>query len=120
MDNIKQLKKWIPEIYLIASVVVYWVMTGTLFNLIAILLLLVLAALIVIKNNLLGITISLVLLILNLYMVLALVSELMDFPSFNRDAQKMLLFGSTYFGLNIFLSITMFNKWRKSISPVQA
>jgi hypothetical protein len=119
MENIKQLKKWIPEIYLLVSVVAYWIMTGTLFNWIAILLLLVLTILLVLKNSLLGTAISLLLLILNLYMVLALISELTEFPSFNRDAQTMLLFGSTYFGLNIFLSIVMFIRWKKNLSPMQ-
>ena len=120
MGKIKRLQKWIPEIYLIASILYYWIMTGTFVNIIAMVLLFVLMILIVWKNTLLGTTISIVLLALNLYMVLALISELMEFPAFNRDAQILLFFGLTYLGLNIFLSTAMLMKWGKNISPSHA
>lgn len=112
MNNKIVWSKWIPEIYLIASVIFYWV-SSTLFNPIAFLLLTILAVLFIWKNKILGITIAILLLALSLYMVLALVSELNDFPEFNKDALIMLSVGATWLGLNILLSIMMIKKWSK-------
>jgi hypothetical protein len=116
MKKSKQLWQWIPEIYLILSVIYYWVMTGTFFNPIAITLLLVLTILIIRKAPTFGVIISILFLFLNLYMVLALVSELNEFHAFTNKARNMLLFGSAYLGLNIVLSIIMLRKWGGKIS----
>lgn len=100
MENTKQLKKWISEIYLLAAVIFYWVSTANLLNPIAFFLLAVLTLLFLWKNEILGITISFLFLILSLFMILALISELNEFPKFNKDAQIMLLVGGTWLGLN--------------------
>jgi len=115
--DIKLLKKWMPESYLIVSVIYYWIMTGSLFNMVAIILLLVLMALIYFKNKALGASIAVLLLLLYLYMVLALISEFNEFPSFNKRAQQLLLFGSLYLGLNIILSVMMLIKWLVELPP---
>ncbi|RXF68688.1 hypothetical protein [Arcticibacter tournemirensis] len=115
MEKIKQIQKWVPELYLIASVIFYWASTFLL-NPVAIILLLILALLIFIKSEILGVVISFLFLMLNLYMVLALISELNEFPAFNKDAKIMLLVGGGYLGLNITLSIAMLIKWGKKIS----
>ena len=120
MKNVKQLQQWLPEIIIIISIIYYWVMTATFLNPIALILLLVLTILIICRSALMGILISGLFLLLNLYMVLALFSELSEFPTFNKDAQIMLLFGATYLGLNIFLAIIMLLKWEKKISPASA
>ena len=113
MEKVKQFQKWIPEIYLIVSVFFYWVSTGNVFNPIAFFLLMPLAVLVIWKKEVLGIIISCLFLILSLYMVLALISELNEFPEFNRDARVMLLAGASWLGLNIILSIMMLIKWGK-------
>jgi hypothetical protein len=113
MNKIKDLKKWIPETYLIASVIYYWIMTGTLLNPFAIVLLTFLIMLIVLKNRTFGMVLSILFLVLNLYMVLALISELNEFPAFNKDAQILLLVGSIYLGVNILLSVFMLLKWER-------
>lgn len=116
MEIIKQLQKTAIELYLMISVVFYWVWTSYLFNPIAILLLVVLTILIVGKNEILGVIISSLFLILNLFMVLALISELKKFSVFNTNAETMLLVGATYLGLNIIVSIIMLRKWVKASS----
>jgi hypothetical protein len=108
---IKHLRNWIPETYLLLSVIYYWVMTGTLLNAVAMLLLSVLIIFIWLRIRVLGVIISSVFLLLNLYMVLALVSELSEFSTFDKRAITLLLFGSVYLGLNIFLSTKMLIKW---------
>ena len=109
--SIKHLTNWIPEIYLLLSVTYYWIMTGTLLNPIAMILLGVLTIFLWLKNKVLGVAISAVFLLLNLYMVLALISELNEFSTFDKRAWTLLLFGSAYLGLNITLSIKMLIKW---------
>lgn len=112
-------KKWFPELYLIASVIFYWVSAANLLNPVAFCLLAVLAILFIVKNEILGIIISLLFLILSLFMVLALISELNEFAVFNRDAKFMLLAGATWLGLNITLAIVMLVKWGKLASHTQ-
>jgi hypothetical protein len=109
-ETIKHLRNWIPEICILLSVAWYWLMT-TLFNPIAIFLVLVLGIFLWLKNRSLGILISILFLLLNLYMVLALISELSEVSEFNRKALTLLFFGSVYLGLNIFFSIKMLIKW---------
>ena len=120
MERIKLLQKWIPELYLIASVIFYWVSTANLLNPIALFLLAVLAMLFIWKNEILGIVISFLFLGLSLFMVLALISELSEFPTFNQNAKTMLYVGATWLGLNILLSIIMMMKWGKQASLSQA
>lgn len=113
MEKIQQLKKWIPELYLLISATFYWVSTENLLNPIGFSLLVVLTALFLWKNEILGIIISFLFLILNLYMVLALIFELNEFPAFNQDALLMFLAGGIWLSLNIILSISMIKKWGK-------
>jgi hypothetical protein len=113
MQKIKMLRPWIPEIYLMVSVIYYWSLTGTLLNPVAIILLLILSGLVTFKNCVLGLSISVLLLLLNFYMVMALISEFNEFPSFNQRAQELIFFGSAYLGLNIALSFIMLIKWSR-------
>lgn len=101
----------IPEIYLMLSVILYWFLTVSLFNPIAIGLLIILGAQLLVKNINTGIIISILFLILNLYMCLALISEFNEFSVVNKNAMQLLLFGGSILGVNICLSIKMFFKW---------
>ena len=113
MQKLKQIRKWIPELYLSASAVFYWISTSALLNPFAIFLVAVLLALFTWKMKMLGVIISLLFLILSLYMVLALLSELSEFPKFNKDAKVMLGVGGAWLGLNIILAFVMLIKWDK-------
>lgn len=112
MNTLKKYIPWIPEIYLILSVFFYWANAGSLINLYAIALLILLAIVILVKNKAFNITISTLFLILNCYMVLAMLSELSEFPEFNDNARLMLTVGSIYLGIGLFLSIVMLRKWQ--------
>ena len=113
MQKLNQIRKWIPELYLFVSVVFYWISTSTLLNPFAILLVAVLLALFKWEMKILGVIVSLVFLILSLYMVLALLSELSEFPSFSTDSKIMLGVGAAWLGLNIILAFLMLIKWAK-------
>ena len=116
METIKQLQKWTTELYLLASVIFYWVSTANVLNPVAVSFLAMLGILFLWKNEVLGILISVIFLIISLYMVLALISELSEFPEFNLDAKKMLFVCGAWLGLNILLSIIMMIKWGKKAS----
>ena len=115
MEKRKELKKWIPEIYLIASVLFYWISTANLLNLVAISLLVALSILFVWKIDLLGIIIAALFLMLSMFMVLALISELSEFSVFNSEAVLMFFVGGIWLGLNIWLSVMMILKWGRKI-----
>lgn len=109
-----QIKKVLPEYYLVASVLFYWFFTGTVLNLIAIVLLLVLGFQLVYQKAGLGIAIGILFLLLNLFMVLALVSELSEFTEFTSSFYELLVVGSLYLGTNILVSTMMIWKYTKS------
>ena len=111
MKKFSHLQQWIPEIYMVVSVLFYWFSTSTLLNPFAIGLLLVLSLIIWRKASIPGVIFSFVFLILNIYMILALVSELNDFPVFNNDARMLAIGGGLYIALNLLLSSVMLVKW---------
>lgn len=115
MQKLKQIRKWIPELYLLASAIFYWISTSLL-NPVAIFLVALLSALFTWKMKRLGVIVSLLFLILSLYMVLALLSELSEFPTFNTEAKLMLAVGGSWLGLNIILAFVMLIKWGKDQS----
>ncbi len=116
MQKLKQIQKWIPELYLLFSAICYWVATSTLFNPVGICLVALLLALFTWKTKTLGIIVSLLFLILSLYMVLALVSEISHFSTFNTKAKVMLAVSGTWLGLNILLASMMLIKWGRDRS----
>ena len=117
MNKIKRLLKWIPEIYLMFSVLYYWSGTGFLFNPIAFIFLFSLIFQCIMKYKVTGILISIFFVIINLYLVLALSSELLsmynEIQTFDNAQKTLLFFGSIYMGLNITMGIMMFIKYIK-------
>ncbi|WP_296382988.1 hypothetical protein [Winogradskyella sp.] len=111
--NVKTLKSFIPELFLIASVIYYWILTSNLLNPIAIALLTIIVYQIISKKSTLGLIISGVFILLNLFLVLALISELSEFDVVNQNYKNLIIFGSLYLGLNLFLAGLMFLKYLK-------
>lgn len=105
------IKKSLPEYYLIASVLFYWYFTATILNPVAIGLLLVLVFQLVYQKAASGIAIASIFLMLNLFMVLALVSELREFVEFTSNYYQLLIVGSLYLGINILVSSFMIYKY---------
>jgi hypothetical protein len=111
--KIKALKTLLPELFLTVSVIYYWTLTSNVFNPIAIGLLAILAFQIKNQNSTLGIIISLIVIALSLFLVLALISELSEFPNINQNWKNLAVFGSLYLGLNMLLAGSMFTKYIK-------
>lgn len=105
---------WIPEIILAAETIFYWT-SSSLTNPVAIILLMALITVFILKKKLLGRTIALLFLLLNLYMCLALWPELSEFPYWSEAAIEMLLIGVSIFVFGISSSILMIIKWTKTI-----
>lgn len=107
------------EYFLVLAVLVYWHGTSNLLNPFAIGLLAVLIFQIIFRNKVIGILIPCVLMLLSMYMILALFSEINEFESFNSDAQRLLFIGLTYFLGMILISFLMIWKYLPKSSNKQ-
>jgi hypothetical protein len=116
--KIVKLKPLLPELFILGSVIYYW-MASSWLNPIALVLMLVIGFQIFKQKIVSGILIAIVFILLNLYMVLALISELLEFKSVTTNFKIMLLFGSLYLGLNLFLGFLMLIKYLKKANAKQ-
>jgi len=112
--NAQTLRSLAPELYMIAGVLFYWVSTANVFNPIAIVLLIILGWQVYTQKFTSGILIASVFLLLNLYMVLALVSELSEFTSATSSFYQLLIVGSLFLGGNLLASFFMILKYVKT------
>jgi len=109
----KQLLYISPELYLIAATLYYWSLTAHLLNPVAITLLCIIVFQLVFKKTISGLFISGLFIALNLYLVLALISELSEFTLKNKDYYNLLIIGSLFLGINIIAGSFMFWKYIK-------
>lgn len=112
--NTQTLRRLAPELYMVAGVLFYWISTANFLNPIAIVLLIVLGWQAYTQKFASGIVIATVFLILNLYMVLALLSELSEFTSATSNFYQLLIVGSLFLGCNLLASIFMILKYVKT------
>lgn len=110
---LKHIKSLIPELFLIASVMYYWVSTSNLLNPFAIGLLAILIYQVINKKATLGLIISSIVALLTLFMVLALISELSEFEVVNQNYKNLIIFGTLYLGLTLLMAGLMFFKYLK-------
>ena len=96
---------------LLAAVFFYWYSAGIIVNPIAIGLIIVLVLQIIFKNRIVGIIIPSFLILFSCYMIVALMSEFYEFPTFNADAKVLLFIGLSYFLTTIIVSGIMFYKY---------
>ncbi|WP_425077004.1 hypothetical protein [Psychroserpens sp. S379A] len=101
----------IPEYLLIAAVLFYWMSAGLVINYIAIVLLVIIILQMIYKNKVIGIIIPTIMILTCFYMIIALLSEVREFPSFNAEAQTLLFVGLAYFSITIIASIVMIIKY---------
>ena len=114
--NLKQyIRNNIPETIILGAIVFYWFSTSILLNPLAIILSSLLLVQIFFKNSILGIILPAFLIFGSLFMLLALGSELLEFPTFNQDAWEMLIVGLLLFLSIIRVSILMIIKNTKSL-----
>ncbi len=111
IGNLKNALRLFPELYLIAAILYYWSLTANLFNPIAIILVLIFGYQFTVQKSLLGIIISSIFICLNLYLILALISELSEFPEADDAFYKMLIIGGLFIGCNIVVGAFMMKKY---------
>lgn len=117
MSKMKQAFRWIPEILLIIEILFYW-LSSSLLNPIAIILLAVLLVVPIFKKKTFAFVVAIILLLLNFFMCLALLSELDQFPTWSLNARLMLLVGGIMLGTGILASIAMIIKWGRLHSSI--
>lgn len=103
----KRIVYLLPEIYLLIAVVYYWILTANLLNPFAIILIGLLIFQIKTRAKLTGVSIAIILLLLNFFMLFALMSELNEFPEFNSKARTLAIVGFSFFGFNILVGSAM-------------
>lgn len=108
--NIKTTINKYPEFFLIPAILFYWMSAAIVYNPFAIGLLSFLLAIHLFSLKIVGRIFSVVFIILNLYMILAMLSELSEFPVFNMKAFYLLSVGSFFIGYNIFFGVKVFIK----------
>lgn len=86
----------LPELLLLVVVLFYWISTSNLFNPLAIGLFTSLLLQYIFQNRIVGILLASILIFLSLYLILALLSELKEFQTFNWEAQKLLFVGLSF------------------------
>lgn len=111
LTKIKNNFRVLPELYLIAAILYYWILTANLLNPIAIVLLLLFVFQLIAQKPLSGIIISSIFICLNLYLILALISELSEFPQADNAFYKMLIVGSIFIGFNLLAGGLMMKKY---------
>ncbi len=116
MTTIKKLLFALPEYLLILAVLFYWYSTALIVNYVAIVLLAILVFQIISKHRILGLIIPSLLILICFYMLLALASELREFPSFNTDAKILLFVGLIFFLGTIAISGIMIYKYSTQVN----
>lgn len=109
--NKGKILRWTPEVLLIGETLLYWFYSSPL-NPIVFILLAILSFVFAFKNKIHGFVTAILFLLLNLYMCLALFSELNEFPSWTGAVTKLLLAGGTMLGVGVLASISMAIKWK--------
>jgi hypothetical protein len=113
MKNFKKILLALPEYFLIAAVLFYWMSAGVVVNYFAIILIALLTLQIIFKFKVLELVISGILILTSMYMILALMSEFHEFPEFNAEAKELLFVGLAYFLSTIAVSGLMIYKYAK-------
>lgn len=114
MFKIKTLFQYIPEMYLLGVTLYYWIMTGSLLNPVAIVLLLALLLQMWFNSANAGLVLAIVWLLLSLYLVLALISEISAFTQRSTARTELLLFGTLFIGGNLLMGSLMLLKYLKT------
>ena len=112
----KSVSKWYPELFLIASVIIYWVLTAMLVNPVAISLIVLLVAQLRFKNKNFGIILSFIFMLLSAYMMLAIFSDIIHLDFFYPRGLLMLCFGSLYFGGTAYFAFILLKKNNNTIN----
>lgn len=103
----------IPELLLIVITVFFWLSSGTLLNIAAIGLIVILIIQFFLRNDFLGVVIPILLVMASIYLMLALFSEFGEFQVKDADAHRLLSVGIPYLLATIASSFLMMRKYMK-------
>ena len=112
----KSVSKWYPELFLIVSVIIYWALTAILVNPVAISLVVLLVAQLRFKNKTFGIALSFIFMLLSLFMMLAIFSDIVNLDFFFPRGLLMLCFGVLYFGGTAYFAFILLRKNNNTIN----
>ncbi|MCT8339937.1 hypothetical protein MG296_07715 [Flavobacteriaceae bacterium TK19130] len=110
LKYIKPLLYWLPEMYLLLATAFYWVLTGLWFNPVALFLMGLLVIQMLYNPRSLGLFIASIFILLNVYLIAAMVSDLMDIAVFGYSAQQLLVFGLAFMGINLLMAFRLLFK----------
>ncbi|MFT6336750.1 MAG: hypothetical protein ACI86M_001702 [Saprospiraceae bacterium] len=96
-----------PEVLFILSVIFYWVSTSSLLNPVAITLFIISMIMMLKRYKPLAVGVGIVYLIINAYMILALLSEFREFLEINSDALLMLGVGGALIAINLYIGLRL-------------
>lgn len=111
MEKMKLILLKLPEFYLIVLATLSCYTPPFSFNPIVIGLVAIAFLQIVFKNKITGLIIAGILLLINLFMFFALISELKEFTTSNSDTIQLLFGGLLFLGLNLFMAAIMVYKY---------
>ena len=95
------------QLLLIIGVVYYWIESASLFNPVAIALMLLLFLELIINNLILTLLSSSIIGLLSIYMMLAVISEYREFPAGDAEGKTLLIVGLSIFISSLLLSAFM-------------
>ncbi len=111
MKNIKTVLSHLPEYYLIVLVLLSGYTPPISINPFAIVLAFLLVLQVIFKGKATGLAIAGLFIMVNLYMLGALISEFNEFPTFNAGAAALVFGGSGIFILNLLAATAMIFKY---------
>jgi hypothetical protein len=116
--NFKQMLSYVPEMVLLLVAVVWF--SGDLIavssvNYFALAFVLIIFALLIWKNRIIGLTLATLLGLTGIYMFLALFSEYHEFPAGDPNGVKMVLIGSLIFASMLVISVLLYWKYLRKV-----
>ena len=105
----------LPESYLIILVLLSGFNLPFSIHPLVLIIAVIVAMQLVFRNAITGIMLANSFILINLYMLLALLSEFSEFPTFNFEAAKLLIVGSLIILTNLFIAgLMFFNYYKKA------
>ena len=111
MNKFKKLLNAYPEYYLIILILLTGYKQSFSINTFTAALAMVIILQIIFRSSITGILIAFIFILINLYMLLALISEFREMPAFNFSAQQLLFVGLSLILFNLFTSGVMIRKY---------
>lgn len=110
MNKTKQIIVKLPEYYMLILAILAGYKPAFSFTPISLGLAAIMIFQIVYKNKIAGLVISSLFLLINVFMLFALISEFKEFPTFNNEAKQLLFGGLLIWLTNLFFGGIMFYK----------